>query len=86
MAWRYSGCVCILKYTQFEGKVKLALRVLQIVSHETSESTDWASRSNFGDSFQYAVTPALGDWNFVDNRGGILLPQPVIQGIVNWFE
>ena len=82
MAWRYSGCVCILKYTQFEGEVKLAPRVFQIVSHETSEFTDLASRPNFGDSFQYAVTPAPDDWNFVDNWGGILLPQPVIQGIV----
>ena len=82
MAWRYSGRVCILKYTQFEGEVKLAPRVLQIVSHETSEFTDLASRPNFGDRFQYAVTPAPDDWNFVDNWGGILLPQPVIQGIV----
>jgi alpha/beta superfamily hydrolase len=71
---------------QFDGEVKLAQRVLQIVSHETPEFTDLASRPNIGDSFEYAYTPAPGDWNFVDNWGGILLPQPVIQGIVDWFK
>ena len=72
--------------TQCEKKPKLAQRALQIVSHETAGFTHLANQYGFNEGFQYAYTPAPSDWNFVDNWGGILLPQPVIQGIVDWFE
>lgn len=61
-------------------------RILQAVSHETetfSEIRD-ALRGHHG--YRYQFTPAPHDWNYVDNFGGILLPQPVIQAMVQWLE
>jgi uncharacterized protein len=34
----------------------------------------------------YVHIPARGNWNEVDNFGSALLPQEVIQGIVQWFD
>lgn len=61
-------------------------RVLLAVSHETPVFTglkiQWQARAGF----DYSFTPAPHDWNYVDNFGAILLPQPVIQSIVEWLE
>lgn len=61
-------------------------RVLQVVAHETDAFTRLRSAWQAHAGFQYQYTPAPHDWNYVDNFGGILLPQPVIQSIVNWMD
>jgi len=69
------------------GEVPKAKKTLQIVSSENA--VQQALKQSWQDKvegYQYMHTPAPGDWNYVDNFGGILLPQPVIQGIVNWFD
>jgi uncharacterized protein len=38
------------------------------------------------DSASYRHIPARGNWNEVDNFGSALLPQEVIQGIVQWLD
>jgi pimeloyl-ACP methyl ester carboxylesterase len=63
-----------------------AEKIFQVVSKETNCSRAinkaWSSKSNY----TYAHAPAPGNWNYVDDFGGILLPQPVIQSIVNWID
>ena len=63
-----------------------AEKILQIVSKETRCSRAindaWSSKTNY----TYTHAPAPGNWNYVDDFGGILLPQPVIQSIVNWID
>jgi pimeloyl-ACP methyl ester carboxylesterase len=63
-----------------------AEKILQVVSKETDCSRAlhqaWSSTPNY----TYELTPAPGNWNYVDDFGGILLPQPVIQCIVNWID
>lgn len=63
-----------------------AQSILQIVSHETP--VFGALRDNWRGhgGFRYQFTQAPHDWNYVDNFGGILLPQPVIQSIVSWMD
>lgn len=60
--------------------------VLQIASHETPASSQlrdsWSSRHNF--SYQHCAAPH--DWNYVDNIGSILLPQPILAAIKGWFS
>lgn len=60
-------------------------KVFHIVSKETacSKALDeaWCNNSNY----EYQLAPSPGNWNYVDDFGGILLPQPVIQAIVNWI-
>jgi pimeloyl-ACP methyl ester carboxylesterase len=60
--------------------------VLQIASHETPTSNQlrdsWSSRHNF--SYQHCAAPH--DWNYVDNMGSILLPQPIMAAIKSWFS
>lgn len=60
-------------------------RVLQLVSHEEPSFTRLREAWRAHPGFRYQFTPAPHDWNFVDNFGGILLPQPAIQGIVGWM-
>jgi pimeloyl-ACP methyl ester carboxylesterase len=61
-------------------------KILQVVSHEATpfETLQIAGANHPG--FAYQLAPAPHDWNYVDNFGGILLPQPVIQAIVQWFH
>jgi pimeloyl-ACP methyl ester carboxylesterase len=60
--------------------------VLQAVSHETGPFEQLRTAWNRHPGYRYQYTEAPHDWNYVDNFGGILLPQPVIQAIVNWME
>jgi hypothetical protein len=64
-----------------------AAPVLQVVSHETPEFSrlrdTWRAATT---RYRYQYTPAPHDWNFVDEFGGILLPQPVIQSLVAWLD
>lgn len=41
----------------------------------------WFDKPGFG----YKYIEAPGDWNYVDSNGGILLPQPIIQYIVDQY-
>lgn len=61
-------------------------RVLHVVSHETDRFSALRSAWKGHSGYQFEHTPAPHDWNYVDNFGGILLPQPVIQAIVNWMD
>ncbi len=61
-------------------------KVLQAVSHESPALLRLREELRAHPGFRYQHTPAPHDWNYVDHFGGILLPQPVIQGIVNWFD
>lgn len=63
-----------------------ANKVLHIVSHETEHSNRLKDTWSVSPNYSYAHTPAPGDWNYVDEFGGILLPQPVIQAIVGWMD
>lgn len=60
-------------------------RVLQLVSHEEPTFARLRDAWRAHPAFRYQFTPAPHDWNFVDNFGGILLPQPAIQSIVAWM-
>jgi pimeloyl-ACP methyl ester carboxylesterase len=63
-----------------------ASQTIQISSSESPAEQklklNWANKDNFS----YQLTPAPGDWNFVDDFGGILLPHEVIQEIVSLFN
>ena len=61
-------------------------RVLLAVSHETHDFTQLRTAWSTLPGFRYLHAPAPHDWNFVDNFGGILLPQAVIRAIVSWVE
>lgn len=60
--------------------------VLQLVSHENPQFTmlqnAWAEQA----CYKYLLEPAPHDWNYVDNFGSILLPQPIMSAIRSWFE
>jgi pimeloyl-ACP methyl ester carboxylesterase len=63
-----------------------ATQTIQISSSESPAEQklklNWANKDNFS----YQLTPAPGDWNFVDDFGGILLPHEIIQEIVSLFD
>ncbi len=61
-------------------------KVLQIVSHETPSFTELRSSWAHHPAYRYHFAAAPHDWNYVDDFGGILLPQPVIRAIVQWFD
>ena len=75
----------LVEYSLCEFYPSNAKNVLQIVSYESSKfetlKNSWKGR----DGFEYKYTPAPSEWNTVDRFGGILLPQPIIQGIVNYL-
>lgn len=62
-------------------------QVFQVVSHETPAFSKLRDTWRAGAArFRYQYTPAPHDWNYVDEFGGILLPQPVIQSLVAWLD
>jgi pimeloyl-ACP methyl ester carboxylesterase len=61
-------------------------RALLAVSHESEDFTQLRAAWSKAPGFRYLHAPAPHDWNFVDNFGGILLPQAVIRAIVSWVE
>lgn len=67
-----------------EEKPAALRRILQVNSHETSQfdalSTSWKELAGY--EHKFAAAPH--DWNYVDNVGGIMLPQPVLQAITDW--
>lgn len=58
---------------------------LLIVAKEAEEHIQLKQAWGQHTGFVYNYTPCPGDWNYVDTYGGILLPQAMIQGIVNWI-
>jgi alpha-beta hydrolase superfamily lysophospholipase len=63
-----------------------ATAVAQIVSHENDSFTNLYASFSKLQRFVYELAPAPHDWNYVDNVGGILWPQPVLQAIENYFS
>ncbi|MFT6988277.1 MAG: pimeloyl-ACP methyl ester carboxylesterase [Paraglaciecola sp.] len=61
-------------------------KVFHIVSKETDSSKALYERWCDNENYEYQLAPSPGNWNYVDDFGGILLPQPVIKAIVNWIE
>lgn len=64
-------------------------RVLQVVSSENSNSRKLRKHCEKGrekKEFEYSHSESPSDWNYVDDFGGILLPQPVIKTIVEWLS
>lgn len=57
---------------------------LLVVSHESQAFEQLRSGAD-QPGFAYSHAPAPHDWNFVDNFGSILLPQPVLQAAVDWM-
>ena len=57
--------------------------IFNIVSHRDAESIALIKYMEGVDDFQSELIDAPHDWNYVDKYGGILLPQPIIQAIVN---
>lgn len=59
--------------------------VLQIVSNVNDNMSSLKQSWSSNDGYNFKHIQTSGDWNFVDSNGGILLPQPIIQAIVNQF-
>ena len=64
---------------KFSGKKS----IFNIISHEEATSFSFIEYMKGKNNFQSELVDAPHDWNYVDKYGGILLPQPIIQGIVN---
>ena len=60
--------------------------LLQVVSHENQKSDQLKSKLIQHGNFDYIHAACPGDWNYVDEVGGMLLPQPVMRAIVNWLS
>jgi alpha/beta superfamily hydrolase len=60
------------------------LKILQIVSSEDKQFEAFKFAHNHHVEHQHV--PSLGDWNYVDNEGSILLPQKLVRSIVTWFS
>lgn len=63
-----------------------SISVAQIVSHENDSFTALNTSFSKLPRFVYELAPAPHDWNYVDNVGGILWPQPVLQAIENYYS
>ncbi|MDB6059972.1 MAG: hypothetical protein JWM78_75 [Verrucomicrobiaceae bacterium] len=61
-------------------------KVLLAVSHETAEFSKLNASWQTHAGLHYQFTPAPHDWNYVDNFGAILLPQPIIQAIIGSMD
>ena len=74
-----------LKGLDLQSLGPCAERLLHIVSGESPQQNGLRSAWSTQQSYEYSHTEAPGDWNYVDDFGGIILPQPIIQAIVRWF-
>lgn len=68
----------LLELTVSPGLLRLLL-----VSHENDDFKSLKECWGGDDSFLYQHQAAPYNWNYVDHVGGIMLPQPVMQAIVN---
>ena len=60
--------------------------ILQVVSHEDASFGQLRDSWQPHQGFEYRYRSAPLDWNAVDEAGGILLPQPVLNEIVSWMD
>ncbi|MBV1882888.1 MAG: alpha/beta hydrolase [Pseudomonadales bacterium] len=87
----FNGFPLVKKLRQELGTLDLldlnpkADKVFNVISQENDSSRILKNAWNRKTNYTYELAPAPGDWNYVDEFGGILLPQPVIQAIVNWM-
>lgn len=63
-----------------------AKKTLHITSQETNDASTLKQQWAEVDTYNYQLVHATGDWNYVDDFGGILLPQQVVQAVVNWID
>lgn len=89
----FNGFALTSKFQQSLGTMQLVelqfkgvQNIYQAVSHADDSFSLLKQAWKDYEGYQYRLTPAPHDWNFVDNFGGILLPQPIIQAIVNWMD
>lgn len=88
----FNGFPLLKKHIDFLKTVDLtkirpkAKRVIQISSSENDNQLALTKHWTTLDIYQHQLVPAPGDWNFVDDFGGILLPQQIIQAIVACFR
>lgn len=57
--------------------------IRHIISHQSIDSEKFIEAMKHRKNFQSNLIKAPHDWNYVDKYGGIMLPQTIIQGIVN---
>ena len=60
------------------------LQILLVVSNEDKQFDTFRFAQNH--HVEYQNVPSLGDWNYVDDLGGILLPHKLVSSIVTWFS
>jgi pimeloyl-ACP methyl ester carboxylesterase len=62
-----------------------AKKIMHIVSQESTNADKLKTAWSDIPAYQYAFVEAPGDWNFVDDVGGIMLPQPILNAITTWM-
>ncbi|MFT6907287.1 MAG: esterase/lipase [Oleiphilaceae bacterium] len=62
-----------------------AKKIMHIVSKESHNSNKLKAAWSDIPTYQYSFVKAPGDWNFVDDAGGIMLPQPILHAITAWM-
>jgi len=60
-------------------------RLLELVSHESAHFSSLKNHWQKSVEFDYKEVPSPNDWNYVDNIGGILLPQDILKAISGWI-
>ncbi|TNC82668.1 MAG: hypothetical protein C9356_01980 [Oleiphilus sp.] len=75
----------ILNRYDLRSEIPGIRKLLHVVASETESSQALKRLWSQYASYAFALRECPGNWNFVDEFGGILLPQPVIQEIVNWI-
>lgn len=63
----------------------IARKVYHIVSSESDNTQKLQDAWSELPAYQYDFVKAPGDWNHVDESGGIMLPQPILQAITAWM-
>jgi alpha/beta superfamily hydrolase len=81
MPFAFRDELCQVDLTQLSFPEKL--KILQIVSNENKQFDTFKFSQNHHVEYQYV--PSLGNWNYVDYVGGILLPHKLVHSIVTWF-
>ena len=79
LAFRDELCQVDLSQLSFPEKLKL----IQIVSHEDKQFDIFKYTKNH--QIEYQHVPSLGNWNYVDDEGSILLPHELVRSIVTWL-
>ena len=62
-----------------------AARVFVVASHERPAFDELRASLSDREGFSFEHVPSPSDWNRVDDFGGVLIPQEVIQAILRWL-